>query len=80
MAEIHWANPISGSFTNAADWSSGVVPGASDDAILDAAGVTPYTVTASTNGTVVNSVRTAANATLDITAAFHGDGRHGIRG
>ena len=38
MAQIHWLNDISGSFTNAADWNGGMVPGPSDDAILDAAG------------------------------------------
>jgi hypothetical protein len=66
MTQIHWLNAISGSFTNAADWSGGVAPGASDDAILDAAGVTPYTVTVSANETV-NSLQTAANATLAVT-------------
>src|ERR1017187_4958244 len=66
MAEIHWANPISGSFTNASDWSGGMAPGASDDAIIDAAGGTPYTVTVSSAGTV-SSIQTAANVTLDIT-------------
>ncbi len=36
MSEIHWLNPTSGSFTNAANWSGGVVPGRFDGAILDA--------------------------------------------
>jgi hypothetical protein len=65
MTQIHWLNPISGSFTNTSDWSGGVVPGAGDDAILDAPGTTPYAVTASTNGTI-SSLQTAADATFDI--------------
>jgi hypothetical protein len=69
MADIHWLNPVSGSFTNAADWSGGVVPGASDDAILDAAGEGPYVVTSSAIQ-MVNSIRTAADATLSISAGF----------
>jgi len=69
MIQVHWANPISGSFTNASDWSGGVVPGANDAAILDAAGVTLYTVTASANETV-NSIQTAANATFAVTDFF----------
>jgi hypothetical protein len=66
MTQIHWTNPVSGDFTTAADWAGGVVPGAADDAILDAAGA-PYTVSASTSGTV-ESVQTAANATLLVTS------------
>jgi len=69
MTQIHWANPISGSFTNASDWSGGVVPGANDAAILDAAGVKLYTVTVSATETV-SSIQTAANATLYMTAAY----------
>ena len=33
MAAIHWLNPLSGSFTNAADWGGGMVPGPSDGAV-----------------------------------------------
>jgi len=65
MAQIHWANPISGGFTNTADWKGGVVPGPADDAILDAAGKA-FTVTANASETV-RSVQTAANATLAVT-------------
>ena len=67
MSAIHWLNPISGSFTNAAYWSGGRVPGSSDDAVLDAVGVSPYTVT--TVGASVHSIQTDADATLSITAA-----------
>ncbi len=63
---VHWVNPVSDSFDNAADWSGGFVPGAANDAILDAPGITLYTVTASSNE-AVNSLQTAANATLAVT-------------
>jgi len=65
MAEIYWANAVDGSFTNASYWIGGVAPGSADDAILDAAGATPYTVTVSTTGTVAG-IQTAANATLEV--------------
>jgi len=58
MADIQWANAVSGSFTNASDWTGGVVPGSSDVAVLDAAGTTPYTVTCATYQTVFNWRRT----------------------
>lgn len=67
MTNIHWLNPVSDSFTNPSDWSGGIVPGASDAAILDAAGISPYTVTTSTSETV-SSLQTAANATLAVTS------------
>jgi hypothetical protein len=64
MAQIHWKNPVSANFNTAADWSTGSVPGASDDAILDAKGAA-FTVTATTNETV-NSIQLSKNATLAI--------------
>jgi hypothetical protein len=65
MSQIRWLTDINGSFTNAADWSGGKVPGASDDAILDAVG-SSFTVTSNLIETV-NSVQLAANATLSLT-------------
>lgn len=59
------ANPVSGSFDTAADWSTGTVPGPSDEAILNAPGSTPYTVTALTSETV-GLIRLARKATLQI--------------
>ena len=44
MAGIHWATPVSGDFTDAADWTGGVVPGKNDTAII-AGGPRAYTVT-----------------------------------
>ena len=67
MTQIHWANPVNGDFRNGADWTGGVVPGAADDAILDAPGTTPYTVATSANETV-GSLETAANARLAVTS------------
>ena len=65
MTIIHWLNPISGSFTNAADWSGGSVPGASDDAILEVGGAA-FTVTSKADVTV-RSIALLSNATLAIT-------------
>ena len=66
MSSIHWLDDVTGSFTNAADWRGGVVPGASDNAILDAAG-SAFTVTCGVSETV-RSVRLSSNATLSLTA------------
>jgi hypothetical protein len=73
MSAIHWKNAVSADFSTAADWSAGV-PGVSDDAILDAAGSTKYTVTASLSESV-HSIQTAATATLNITV---GNGNGGF--
>jgi hypothetical protein len=64
MAQIHWASAVSADFSTLGDWTGGVVPGPSDDAILDATGGA-FTVTVSTN-TAVNSIQTAAAAILSI--------------
>jgi hypothetical protein len=64
MSGVHWAGAIDGDFNTAADWSGGVVPGASDDAILDAAGGA-FRVRAASDESVA-SIQTATNATLDI--------------
>jgi len=66
MSGIHWLNDVNGGFTNAADWRGGVVPGASDNAILDAAG-SAFTLTSGVSETV-RSVRLSSNATLSLTA------------
>ena len=56
MQAIHWINSVGGDFTDAADWSGGVVPGAGDNAVIDAAG--QYTVT-------LSSAETVGSLTLD---------------
>ena len=66
MADIHWLNPVSGSFNTGTNWSGGTVPGASDNAFLDAAGG-PYTVTEDPhNFEQVHSLTVGANATLAV--------------
>jgi hypothetical protein len=63
MAQIHWAGG-SGIFSDAANWVGGVVPGASDGAILDAPPL--FAVTSDVSETV-RSIQTVAGAGLDIT-------------
>lgn len=58
----NWIKARSGDFNSAANWSTGTVPGSTDDAIINAAG-RAFTVTATTNEDV-NSIQTSANATL----------------
>jgi hypothetical protein len=64
--KIHWLNAVSGSFTNPGDWSGGVVPGATDKAVIDAVGADPYTVTSAVDETV-RTLQTGAEATLAVT-------------
>jgi hypothetical protein len=69
MSQAHWIHPVSANFNTAGDWSTESVPGSADDAILDASGSSPYTVTAA--GVItVHSFQTASNAILDITGSF----------
>src|SRR5271165_460141 len=67
MAQFTWKTDANGNFNTNGNWNSTGAPGSSDDAILDAAGGANYTVTSSQSNTV-NSIQTAANATLDITS------------
>ncbi|HZL00211.1 MAG TPA: hypothetical protein VFC47_09930, partial [Caulobacteraceae bacterium] len=62
----HWAHEASGVFATAANWTGGAVPGPVNDAILDAAGSTAYTVTSAASQSVA-SIQTASTATLNIT-------------
>src|SRR5262249_50885913 len=65
MSAIHWKNAISGKFATAADWNPATVPGAADDAILDAPGI--YTVTVAADATV-NTFDTLGGVTLAVAA------------
>jgi hypothetical protein len=67
VTAIHWKSQVTDNFDDTADWSTGTVPGAADDAILDAKGTTPYSVIV-TDSHTVSSIQTHALATLDITA------------
>lgn len=62
--QIHWLHAVSGAFSAAADWSGGRVPGASDDAILDAAG-SDYSVN-ELGAATVSSIQTSATGTLGV--------------
>ena len=79
MAQINWLNDTSGDFSNAADWSGGVVPGPSDDVSLGALAGTPYTVSVKSDEEIASLV-TAANSTLTIGgfATFQVDNTSGM--
>jgi hypothetical protein len=62
---VTWAHGSSGNFATAANWTPSRVPGAADDAVITATGT--YTVS-STVAETVNSIVTAAGATLAITS------------
>src|ERR1700724_3413186 len=62
MAQIRWTHKGNGNWMNAADWSTGTVPGASDDVFI---GLNGITVT-SDHAVTVNSIGTNSGATLDI--------------
>jgi hypothetical protein len=62
VAQIHWTHKGNGNWTTASDWSTGTVPGASDDVFIGISGVT---VTSDANVTV-DSIGTNTNTTLVI--------------
>jgi hypothetical protein len=64
MAEIHWKKADNGDFNDPRRWSGGVVPGAGDDAILDAAGGDSQASV--TKDDTVNSIQLNANSVLYI--------------
>jgi hypothetical protein len=69
MAAISWETGISGTWTAAADWSTGAVPNASSDvtiAVAPAAGSTAYTVTLGSAASVDSVTLDQAAATLDV--------------
>jgi hypothetical protein len=65
MAQIDWTNTAGGDFNTGSNWKGGAVPGPGDDAIINAATKSGYTVTASISDTV-NSIQTIALTTLAI--------------
>jgi fibronectin-binding autotransporter adhesin len=46
---LSWTNPAGGAFEDGTNWSSGFHPGLTDNATFSLTGITPYTVTLSTN-------------------------------
>ncbi len=67
-AAIHWTNPNGGDFADTANWGGGVVPVATDNVAIDAAG-NNYTVTSTADETV-NSLAVASGVTLDVTGGI----------
>jgi hypothetical protein len=65
MTLIHWSRGLSGSFTDAADWSSDTVPTAGDDVEIIARARGTYTVTADGNHTI-EMLETAPEVTLAV--------------
>jgi len=70
MAKVSWKSPVSASWTTKADWSSGAVPGAGDDAVLAVPGA--YTVSiASTSVAVHSRTRCAARRAKSVRPCGH---------
>lgn len=66
MTAIHWKSGISGNFDDGFNWSTGGVPSASDDALIDATGTYAVEITSPLTQTV-HSLTLVAGATLNIT-------------
>jgi fibronectin-binding autotransporter adhesin len=64
MAAISWASGVSGNWSDALDWTGGVVPGGGDDVTIDATGV--YTVTISSAEAAHSLILNDAAATIAI--------------
>ncbi len=66
MAIVSWRAGVSGSWTTAADWSAGAVPGAADDAVIGVGG--SYTVSVTSTSVAAHSLQISNNqAVLAIT-------------
>ncbi len=66
MAAVSWKSAVSANWTVAADWSTGAVPAAADDATIGVAGA--YTVAMTTAVTVHSITLSDLGATLAIAA------------
>jgi hypothetical protein len=71
MATIDWKSGISGTWTTAADWAGGTVPGATDTAVINAAG--KYTVVVASAVTVGAIDLDAVKATLEVKKTLRAD-------
>ncbi len=67
-ADIHWGSAQSGSFDVAGNWAEGVVPGAGDNAVIDATGAA-YTVDLGPSKTVGGLVVQSADALVELTGS-----------
>ncbi|HTW29504.1 MAG TPA: hypothetical protein VME92_20430 [Acetobacteraceae bacterium] len=65
MASVSWKNNVSGNWNTAANWSTGIVPGAGDDVTISTSSVQTITHSAGTHS--VASLYTSANDTLAMT-------------
>jgi hypothetical protein len=63
---VNWINPNSGNWDTAANWSTGSVPGAGDDVVINTTGAVTVTIQAGDYESV-HSLTTASNDTLSIT-------------
>jgi hypothetical protein len=59
MATISWKNNADGTWATAADWSTGVLPGAADTAVLSSASAHTVTHDATTNDTITSLIATS---------------------
>jgi hypothetical protein len=64
LATVSWVSPSSGLWDVASNWSTGEIPGPSDDVVIDVTGATP-TVTIDSGAQSINSL--ASNDPLTIT-------------
>jgi hypothetical protein len=68
MAVINWKTGTSGTFTTAADWSTGTVPGSTDTVIISAAPISgSYIVWLESSVSIGSLVLDQAAATLEVT-------------
>jgi hypothetical protein len=61
-ATVSWSNPAGGAWNTAANWSTGHLPGAADDVVIDVPG--PVTITHATGTDAVHSLTTGGTDTL----------------
>ena len=69
MAGITWKSGTSGDWSVGASWSTGIVPGMLDDAVIGVAGA--YTVTLSSQQSVKSLALNAAGATVSVTSTLN---------
>jgi len=62
QSTVSWMNPAGGFWDVAANWSTGVVPGANDDVLIDVPGA--VTITYRTGATAINSLHSTKAFTL----------------
>jgi len=68
VTKVSWKNPVSGDWSTASDWSTGKVPGASNDVTIGATGA--YTVTISMPEAAHSLTVSASGATVSDTSTF----------